>query len=63
VLELSRGQLLELNEELIRLKGVPTRVALRDMTIYPTNDNVWQELRKTREEVETRQRRTQWAQP
>lgn len=63
VLELSRGQLLELNEALIALKGVPTRVALRDMTLYPTNDKIWEELRKTREEVETQQRKTQWGQP
>lgn len=63
VLELSRGHLLELNETLAGLAGKPRRVALRDMTLYPVNEEIWQQLRKTREEVETRQRETQWRQP
>lgn len=63
VLELSRGQLLELNEALIRQNGKVARVALRDMTIYPIDDAVLQQMRKTREDVEGRQRETQWRQP
>ena len=62
ILELSRGQLLELNEALIGLKGKPTRLALRDMTLYPTDEKVWEELRKKRLEVETEQRQRQWDQ-
>jgi hydroxyacylglutathione hydrolase len=63
VLELSRGDLVELNLVLQDLKDTPKRVALRSMTIYPTNNDVWKELRKVREETENRQRQTQWAQP
>jgi glyoxylase-like metal-dependent hydrolase (beta-lactamase superfamily II) len=35
VLELSRGDLLELNDALLTMRGKPILVALRDMTIYP----------------------------
>lgn len=63
VLELSKGHLLELDETLATTEGKPQRIALRDMTIYPTDDKIWEELRKVREETETRQRRTQWDQP
>lgn len=62
ILEMSRGQLLELNEALAGLKGKPTRLALRDMTLYPTDEKIWEELRKKRLEVETEQRRRQWSQ-
>ncbi len=62
ILEMSRGQLLELNEALIGLKGKPTRLALRDMTLYPTDEKIWEELRKKRLEVETEQRQRQWSQ-
>lgn len=62
ILELSRGQLLELNEAVIGLKGKPTRLALRDMTLYPADEKVWEELRKKRLEVETEQRQKQWNQ-
>ncbi len=34
-LELSRGQLLELAEALVAMKGQPARLALRDFTIWP----------------------------
>lgn len=63
VLELSRGDLLELNGVLRDLKDTPKRVALRSMTIYPVGDAVWSDLRKAREETETRQRKTMWSQP
>jgi hypothetical protein len=63
VLELSRGDLLELNGVLRDLKDTPKRVALRSMTIYPTGDAVWSDLRKAREETETKQRKTMWGQP
>lgn len=62
ILEMSRGQLLELNEALTGLKGKPTRLALRDMTLYPTDEKIWEELRKKRLEVETEQRQRQWSQ-
>lgn len=62
VLELSRGHLLELNDALGGLKGKPTRLALRDMTLYPTDEKVWEELRRKRLEVETEQRQRQWRQ-
>ncbi|MEZ5403213.1 MAG: MBL fold metallo-hydrolase [Bryobacteraceae bacterium] len=63
VLELSKGHLLELDRALASTGGEPKRVALRDMTLYPVNDQIWNDLRKTREETETRQRETQWRQP
>jgi len=62
VLELSRGDLIELNDVLRDLKDTPKRVALRSMTIYPVIDG-WEDLRRTRKETETRQRETQWSQP
>jgi len=62
VLELSRGDLLELNGVLKDLKE-PTRVALRSMTLYPVNEAVWSDLRRARQETESRQRKTMWAQP
>lgn len=62
ILELSRGQLLELNDALAGLKG-PQRVALRDMTIYPLDPAVLEQMQKTRRETEDRQRQTQWQQP
>ncbi|MBI4904987.1 MAG: MBL fold metallo-hydrolase [Acidobacteria bacterium] len=63
VLELSRGDLIELNQVMQENKTEPKRIALRSMTIYPTNEAVWQELRKVREQTETKQRETQFAQP
>lgn len=62
ILELSRGDLIELNQVMQDLKDTPRRAALRSMTIYPVDDAVRQQLRKLREETETRQRTTQWDQ-
>ena len=63
VLELSRGDLLELNLVLEDLKGSPKRVALRSMTIYPVDDAVWKDLRQVREQTENHQRKIQWTSP
>lgn len=63
VLELSRGDLFELHQVMQENKAQPKRIALRSMTIYPTDDGVWQDLRKVREVTETKQRETQFAQP
>jgi hydroxyacylglutathione hydrolase len=61
VLELTRATLLELNQEIAKLEGQPTRVALRDLTIFPSTPEASAELRRTN--VEKRQRQTQYAQP
>ena len=63
VLELSRGDLVELNLVLNDLKGSPKRVALRSMTVYPVDDAVWKDLRQVREQTENRQRPVQWSSP
>jgi glyoxylase-like metal-dependent hydrolase (beta-lactamase superfamily II) len=63
VLELSRGDLLELNQVLKEVGAKPRRVALRSMTIYPVDEAVRDELMKKREATESRQRGTQWNQP
>jgi glyoxylase-like metal-dependent hydrolase (beta-lactamase superfamily II) len=60
VLELSRGQLLELNEGLKQLKGKPTRVAYRDFTIWPAE--TWDELNKVEQENWTKQKAKKWNQ-
>lgn len=62
-LELHRAHLLELNRELVRLKGQPARVALRDLTIFPYTAAANAVLRQTSAETEKRQRKTQYAQP
>ncbi len=62
-LELTRANLLELNRELIHLKGQPARVALRDLTIYPSSAAGNAEMRQSSVETEKRQRKTQYAQP
>ena len=61
-LELTRAHLLELNQELVKLKGKPARVALRDLTIYPSTPGT-PEMRQTLIETQKRQRATQYAQP
>jgi hydroxyacylglutathione hydrolase len=62
VLELARAHLIELNQELIKLKGKPARVALRDLTIYPSTPGT-PEMRQTLRETQKRQRATQYSQP
>lgn len=62
VLELSRGHLLELHSALIGLKGKPTRLAMRDFTIWPLGPAVLDEMRNTRKTVEDRLRTKMWNQ-
>ncbi|MBI1356386.1 MAG: MBL fold metallo-hydrolase [Acidobacteria bacterium] len=62
-LDLNRGVLYELQEIVRNKKGELQRVALRDLTIYPVNAEVWGALRAKRKEVEERQRLTQFKQP
>lgn len=62
-LELTRAHSLELNQELVKLKGQPARVAMRDFTIYPYTAAGNAALRQTSVETEKRQRKTQYAQP
>jgi hydroxyacylglutathione hydrolase len=63
VLELSRAHLLELNETLQSMHGRPVRVAMRDFSVWPVNDNVWKEMDAVRKVTEEKLRRTMWAQP
>jgi len=62
-LELGRGELLELLEALKKQNGVPARVALRDLTIWPMSPEVSKEMGRVQKEVEEAQRKLQWAQP
>jgi hydroxyacylglutathione hydrolase len=62
-LELSRAHLLELNEVLRSMHGRPARVALRDFSVWPVNDDVWKEMDAVRKATEEKLRRTMWAQP
>jgi hydroxyacylglutathione hydrolase len=61
-LELSRAQLLELNEALRGMQGHPTRMALRDFTIYPTNEEVWKSLEAVEKKTQEEQLRHMWDQ-
>jgi hydroxyacylglutathione hydrolase len=61
-LEFSRGILLELQDAVQSMDGDFKRLALRDLTIYPVGPDIWGELRGTRRDVETEQRKTQWDQ-
>ena len=61
-LEMNRGVLLELKAAYETMQPEFNRYALRDVTIYPTNQEVWDGLRKTRKEVEEELRKTQWDQ-
>jgi glyoxylase-like metal-dependent hydrolase (beta-lactamase superfamily II) len=63
VLELGRGELLELQEALKKQSGVPARVALRDLTVWPMNAEVRREMGRVQAETEAAQRKLQWAQP
>jgi len=62
-LALGRGELLDLNEALIKQKGVPARIALRDLSLWPMSPEVEREMGRIRAETEAAQRKTQWAQP
>ncbi len=62
-LELSRAHLIELNEALREHLDKPQRLALRDFTLWPMSAEVQPEMRRIREETETKQRQNQWNQP
>jgi hypothetical protein len=59
-LSLSRGHLIELNEGLKKLHGVPARVAYRDFTIWPAP--TWDELDAMEKENWAKQKAKQWDQ-
>jgi glyoxylase-like metal-dependent hydrolase (beta-lactamase superfamily II) len=61
-LELSRAHLIELKEALRDHRDKPQRLAYRDFTLWPMTPEVQQEMRRTREETETKQRQNQWNQ-
>jgi len=61
-LELSRAHLLELNEALREMGDHPTRLAMRDFTIWPVDDNEWKSLDRIRAITLEQQRRHMWDQ-
>jgi hypothetical protein len=50
-LQMSVGDILELDRALLHMQG-PARLALRDMTIWPLNDEVLKEMRAKQHETE-----------
>lgn len=62
-LELSRAHLIELNEALREHRDRPQRLAYRDFTLWPISPEVQEQMRRMREETETKQRQNQWNQP
>jgi len=63
VLELTRGQLLELNEALTSSGGKPARLAYRDFTVWPMTPEVEREMDRIERENSARQRKNMWRQP
>jgi hydroxyacylglutathione hydrolase len=61
-LELARAHLLELNDALRGMQSSPTRMALRDFTIYPTNEEAWKALDALEKKTQDEQRRCMWDQ-
>ena len=61
-LELSRAHLLELNEALYEMGGHAVRLAMRDFTIFPVDDEVWKSLEITRAKTLEQQPRHMWDQ-
>jgi hypothetical protein len=61
-LELSRAHLIELKEALRDHRDKPQLLAYGDFTLWPMTPEVQQEMRRTREETETKQRQNQWNQ-
>jgi hydroxyacylglutathione hydrolase len=55
-LQMSAGDILELDRALSHMQG-PSRLALRDMTIWPLNDEVLKEMRAKQHESEEADRR------
>ena len=62
-LALSRAHLLELHESVQSMRDRPVRLALRDFTIYPTNDEVWKELDRVSQATQEQSRKTMSGQP
>jgi glyoxylase-like metal-dependent hydrolase (beta-lactamase superfamily II) len=61
-LELSRAHLLELNDALHEMREHPARLAMRDFTIFPVDDDVWKSLEITRRKTQEQQLRHMWDQ-
>ena len=61
-LDLSRAHLLELNEALHEMGGHPARLARRDFTIFPVDDEVWKSMEITRQKTQEQQLRHMWDQ-
>jgi glyoxylase-like metal-dependent hydrolase (beta-lactamase superfamily II) len=61
-LELARAHLLELNDFLRGMQSSPTRMALRDFTIYPTDDAAWKVLEALEKKTQEGQLRCMWDQ-
>jgi hydroxyacylglutathione hydrolase len=61
-LDLSRAHLLELNQALHEMRGHAARLAMRDFTIFPVDDEVWKSLEITREKTQGQQLRHMWDQ-
>jgi glyoxylase-like metal-dependent hydrolase (beta-lactamase superfamily II) len=61
-LELSRAHLLELNEALGEMRDHPVRMALRDFTIWPADEDAWKSLELTRKTTQEEQLRHMWDQ-
>ena len=61
-LELTRGQLLELNEALLASGGKAARLAYRDFTVWPMTPEVKREMSRIEQENSARQRKNMWRQ-
>ena len=61
-LQLSRAHLLELNEALHEMGEHPARLAMRDFTVFPVDDEVWKSLEITRAKTQEQQLRHMWDQ-
>ena len=61
-LELSRAHLLELNQALGDMGDHPARLAMRDHTIWPVDENQWKSLERMRAATLERQLRQMWSQ-
>jgi glyoxylase-like metal-dependent hydrolase (beta-lactamase superfamily II) len=61
-LEMARAHLLELNDALRGMQSSPTRLALRDFTIYPTDDAAWKVLEALEKKTQAEQVRCMWDQ-
>lgn len=60
-LDLSRGHLLELQAVLHEMNK-PARVAMRDYTVWPANDDDWKELEALAKVTQAKQKQSMWGQ-